>query len=375
MDSMEQDLMQNSLFTSNSKRVKNVVKALVFVILLAMMINLISDVLSIKTTNGIAQWNVFYDIEEESLDVLVLGSSHAFVNINPVVMYEESGIAAFNLCSSMQNMWNTYYFLKEALKYQSPELIVLEAYGVCYNDDYTDFGDNVDIAARVINNNYGMKWSENRIESIFASVPEGRRVEFLIELIQTHNRYEDIKSKDFYEAAKYPEGKTWRGQVEHYGTYPEALWNIHALDSKDIGTLTPKTEEYYRKVLELAEAEDIPVLIVFAPFSSITDEEKDKINKAMLIAEEYGVDCIDCTTSEFVYNIGLDFKNDYVDQVHMNYRGDEKFSKYLASYLDYKYDLPDRRGNDLYADWEAEIEVRKQTVSELKAKEAEELSE
>lgn len=62
-----------------------------------------------------------------------MGSSHSFVNFNNGTLYEEYGIASYDLGGSLQPMWNSYYDLKEALKTQTPELIVLEGYGTTYD--------------------------------------------------------------------------------------------------------------------------------------------------------------------------------------------------------------------------------------------------
>lgn len=354
--------MQNSLYISNSKFYKRSAKVIVFALVLILVLKISTEVLSVKFTDGIAQWDVFYEIEENTLDVLVIGSSHAYVNINPVVMYDKEGIAAFNLCASMQPMWNSYYFIKEALKYQTPELIILEGYGTCYNDNYTEYGENTDIAPRVIKNNFGMKWSLTKLQSIITSVPKERRGEFIIELMQTHNRYESLNESDFKEIGKYPEGKTWRGQADRMDSEINEYPEYSILQETGTNEMTPKTEEYYRKILQLAQDEGIPLCVVLTPYPSIKDTDKRTFNTAKLIAEEYGADFVDFNTAYFYEDIGLDFATDYADVVHMNNNGNEKFSTYFADYLISKYSLPDRRGNETYIDWESEVEVRKQNV-------------
>lgn len=59
----------------------------------------------------------FYNQKENTIDVLCIGNSATYVNINPAIMWE-NGIASFNLCESSQMPWNTYYYLEEALKTQ-----------------------------------------------------------------------------------------------------------------------------------------------------------------------------------------------------------------------------------------------------------------
>ena len=71
------------------------------------------------------------------MDVLVLGSSHAFENINTGTLWDEYGMASYVLGGSRQpSLEYIYYYLKEALKTQRPELIVLEGYMLLYDADY-----------------------------------------------------------------------------------------------------------------------------------------------------------------------------------------------------------------------------------------------
>ena len=68
---------------------------------------------------------------------------------NTAVLYEEYGIAAFDLGGSIQPFWNTYYYLKEALKTQNPKVVAIEAYAATQTDLYSD-------ESRIIKNNFGL---------------------------------------------------------------------------------------------------------------------------------------------------------------------------------------------------------------------------
>ena len=92
----------------------------------------------------------------EPVDVLFLGSSHVFETYNTSVLWDEYGIASYVLGGSVQPMWNTYFYMKEALKTQTPELIVLDAYCCEYREEYNDY-------SRQIKNCYGMKPSLNKL--------------------------------------------------------------------------------------------------------------------------------------------------------------------------------------------------------------------
>ena len=79
-------------------------------------------------------------------------------------------------------MWNTYYYMEEALKTQTPELIVLETYRALENREYVD-------DSRIIKNNYGLKLSENKIKSVKISSPQNNWPDYLLEYPTYHGRY------------------------------------------------------------------------------------------------------------------------------------------------------------------------------------------
>lgn len=50
--------------------------------------------------------------------------------------------------------------------------------------------------------------------------------------------------------------------------------------------------------------------------------------------------------------LGLNPETDMAEASHLNYRGTEKLSRYLAGWLASNYDLADHRGDEAYASWD-----------------------
>lgn len=150
---------------------KTVIRISCFLILLVTILNITNHTFKVKYGDGIYGCTKFYELEDNTVDVLFLGSSHAFEDFNTGVLWSDYGMAAYILAGSDQPLWNTYYYLKEALKTQKPELIVLEGYLTTYQREYID-------DSRIIKNNFGLKWSGDKIDSIKASAPEERWGEF-----------------------------------------------------------------------------------------------------------------------------------------------------------------------------------------------------
>ncbi|MDY4069516.1 MAG: hypothetical protein SOY45_06535, partial [Lachnospiraceae bacterium] len=70
----------------------------------------------------------FYQMEPDTIDVLAFGSSHMASGFNPQELYEEYGIRSYNLSSEQQNTLVSYYWLKEALRTQHPQAVILDCF-------------------------------------------------------------------------------------------------------------------------------------------------------------------------------------------------------------------------------------------------------
>ena len=318
-----------------------VIRILCFVLLLAGALWYTNRTLSLKYGDGIYSLTKFYQLEEDTVDVLVLGSSHAFENINTGNLWDEYGMASFVLAASEQPAWNTYYYLKEALKTQKPKLIVLETYMLWRPGEYAD-------DSRIIKNTFGMKWSGDRIEAIKASAPPDRWAEFFLPFIQYHSRYGELSREDFFRDLGDVYYKDWKGFGNNMQTLKCGKPDVSFVTERI--SLPEKSEQYLRRLLELANEQTIPVLLIAAPYAEISEREQACYNTMGDIAAEYGAGFINYNLK--YDEIGLDFEADMADTGHLNYKGNVKFTSALGKDILENFTIPDRRGNEKYASWE-----------------------
>ena len=175
---------------------KSALRIISFLLILVICLGYLNSVFKVKFGDGIYSLKKFYEQDKNSVDVLILGSSHAFENYNTGTLWDEHGIASFILAGSAQPIWNTYFYMKEALKTQTPDLIVFEAYNTAFSPDY------IDDDKTIIKNNFGLHWSPDKVDSIKASSKRERWNEFFLEYTQYHNRYKDINSGDIMDGGK-----------------------------------------------------------------------------------------------------------------------------------------------------------------------------
>ena len=114
--------------------------------------------------------------------------------------------------------------------------------------------------------------------------------------------------------------------------------------------LYEKTEKYYRMTIELAQENNIPILIVISPYAGISIQEQTCFNSAKEIAKEYNVPFINYNL--LFDEIGLDYSTDMADGNHLNYRGNQKFSLEVGAYIKKNFDIIDHRGEADYQTWQ-----------------------
>ena len=348
---------------------RSIVRIAGFLILLTLSIGTVNKILSFKFADGNQIFSDFYQLEKDTVDVLVIGSSHAYVNYNNGTLWDEYGIASYDLGSSVQPMWNSYYYLKEALKTQDPELIVLEGYGLSFDIEYSD-------DSKIIKNTYGMKWSMDKIKAIMASSKKKDWISFLLDYTRYHTRYASLNKGDFYPESTYLDANNYMHYEGLMGQYlfdkanPVTFHDVTNVTGTE--ELQEKTEKYFRMILELAKEKNIPVAVIVTPYD-IKDEAQRKFLRAEEIADEYGAKFFN--TNLKLEEIDLDPNTDFFDTAHMTASGSEKYTRYIGKYLKENFVLSDHRGDEKYAAWDRTAEITRAFIRNGEMKNSENLSE
>ncbi len=324
---------------------KSIIRIICFILTLTIVLGKVNDVFSFKCSVGNTMISDFYRLDDDTVDVVIVGSSHVFYSFNNGTLWNEYGISSYDLGAASQPMWNSYYYLKEALKTQTPELIILEGYGLSYDFEYfSDF---------LMHNTYGMKWSLDKIEAIKESASDEEELNYLFDYAQYHTRYSALNRGDFFPESEYMDSI---GYWHFNGTMGQYLSDTSvAIEIPDVSyvkekkDLHEKAEKYYRKIIELAQKNEIPIVVIVAPYV-LSEVAQSKYLKAQEIAEEYGVKFLN--TNLLLGDIGFNFSTDYRDNEHMNIEGSRKFSLYVGKYLKDNFEISDHRGDPKYSAWD-----------------------
>lgn len=298
----------------------------------------LNAVLVLKRTDGITTMQNLYAQEPNTVDVLLLGSSHCGMNLDTEQLWREYGIAGYALWGSVQPFWNTYYFLLEALKTQTPQAVVLETYLASQDFEYAS-------EARQVTNTAGMHYNLNRWRAVCASAPKERTLDLFLGLPLYHQRYQELTKDDFFHFPWSENLIADKGTDSRYGSGAYALTDVSHITQT--APIHPKEEKYLRMIIETCQERQIPILLITTP-SANREAEQPYYNSVALIAHEYGVQY--CNYNLLDADTGL-APQDYWLDGHVNTNGARKISSHLGRLLQEDYQVSDRRSDPLYDSW------------------------
>lgn len=330
---------------------QRVCKVICFIVIFVMLFGSFHKIFSFKSTDGIYSMRKFYQEPEQSIDVLFLGSSHIFENVNTAILWDKYGIAGYDLCGSVQPIWNTYYYLNEALKTQTPCVIVVDVLSVASDGEYADH-------SRIVKNNYGLKFSIDKIRSILVSSSPSLWPDYLLEFPSYHTRYKEISKSDYMDHNANSILRDWKG----FGLNTEttSLSQPQNFYTEEVEDLPEKAEKYLKEIIHLAKDKNIPLVLIKTPYGSIDEHAQKRYNMVGKIAEENDIPFINYN---LLYDeMKLDFNCDFADTSHLNHLGNVKFTNYLATYLKANYEIPDRRGHSEYKNYARMAEMYNQQM-------------
>lgn len=282
----------------------------------------------------------FYLEEENSLDMVIMGSSETYNGFVPAKAYEKYGITSylygFQACPG--SLWK--YQLKEIERSQDPDVLIIECNGICYSDE--DQNNPADI--RFLSDD--MPFSQNKIDLVKERGEEATLSYFFpflkyhVHLIPGYGSY----SKFLMEKRGF--NITRGNQARVSGDIPDKdVIDVTGDDS--VADIDTGAEADLRAFLEQCQESDIEH-IVFVRFPHVVTGfnywRYQQYHRVKQIVEEYGFDYIDF--DPYMDDIGLTFENDFLDCEHMNATGAIKFTDFMTSYLMDKYDIVPREQSE-----------------------------
>lgn len=329
---------------SKEKRlIEQGVSAVCFCVLFILLLKHIYGIISWKDGSGayVTPVPTFYELEKDTVDVLFLGSSHCYCSISNAQLWDGYGMAAYSLAISGQDLVSSYYWLKEALKTQSPKVVCLEMYGATFHG----YG----VKGNLYRNLLPYRISGDYAHMLRDITGGEEEKELFTKWPILHTRYTELQKQDF------------PGQLPLYIGYSaefhaEAIdWCVNTYEENEVVPIEETEELWLRKIIDTAKENGIELCLFASPYAA-SDEEQRKFNRVKQIADEAEIPFINTIADH--EKLGLDPDTDFIDWGHTNVWGAQKVTAYLGEFLAENYDLPDRRGDRKYELWDRNSVVR-----------------
>lgn len=352
------------------KKRKKIWAVVLCIVIVAGSVLIADRIIKDHSTDGVRQAMGIYDQPRNTIDVLVLGSSHAYYGINTAKLWEDYGIAAYDFGSAEQSLWVSYHYLIETCKTQKPKVVVLDFYTpAAYQEDhkfkYTFLADAL----------YGMKFSLNKLAMMHACFDWNLELwnKYFPSFFGYHDQYDQVELEDI--GKLFADHSDFKGYVPHFSQAPTDGFNI---DTESVLAPSDKSVKYLEKIVDYTRKHDIELYITIVPYrvndeqTEGTIQEEDKrynwLAKYVEGLRASGDDHVrfDYTVSH-IDDFGIYFAigEDMNDPTHLNYYGSCKFTSYLGKDLREVYGeelIPDHRGEEGYESWDENVKIIKEDV-------------
>jgi hypothetical protein len=337
-------------------KLKHIARATVLVLLVAFAINICYKALSWKDTTGgyLSSYTQLYNMEENTVDVLFVGSSHVYCDIYPCYLWRDYGISSFDMAVSGQDKTSGYYSVIEALKTQKPKVVCVDLYGLLFDEQ--------EVIGNEYRNMLGMKPSKNSVNLVkdYTIGQRQKRKDYLLRFPIIHTRYQELKKYDFetFKPSIYGKGADFHWEMNG------CMVNEEAMATEEVGELSVENKEWIEKLAALSQKNDFELVFIMAPHLQ-SEEDQKIINAAVAYTAEMNIPLYDINRNRD--ELELVPESDYLDSSHLNAYGAEKMTAYMYDILTSettasngvvtkKQELADHRGEVKYDSWNLDLE-------------------
>lgn len=332
-------------------KLKNLVKAIMFVIVFILLFSLVTVPFVIPAypvQHMDYKWMAgIYDEPEGTLDAVYIGSSNTYAFWNQNIAWKEYGITVYPYACSEAPLVAAEFMLKEAHRTHPDSLYIVNI------NTLGDTSLNDVSIHRLVDY---VPLSRNKHDMItrlcdIADIPAKERMEYYFPLIKYHTSWDNLSEYS------YDTDTTYMKAGDTYEWFLEMNTDLTALYKTSDGEaqISETIRESLEGILAYCDKESLNVLFVTAPRAEKDIQYVEQLNTINKIIKERGYRTLDLLNS--VDETGLDLSKDYYNTTHTNIHGSIKYTEYMAEYLIDNYGFEDKRGNDEYSSWDEACEL------------------
>ncbi len=312
---------------------KNIIKSILFVVILFILCSLISCLLLPHET--IRKYGLIktssYEIlaeNENTIDSVIIGDSLIYSGISPMEIWNEYGITTFDVAKSAELINESYKNIKVVINSQHPKVIFFES-NVLYRESK--------------NKPWFYIWQE-LYKTYFP-------------LITYHNNWKKYLFTNFNDSLEFSKINTYKGYKYITKTVPGKKLNYMKEVNKE-KSISKENKSYFDKIYKLCQDNNIKLILISTPNMKSWNYAKYLGTKKL--AEEYNLTYIDLNVNN---PLKIDWKTESRDAgSHLNYKGSLKLSHYIGEYLYNTGLFEDKRNDPSYASWNKAYDFYKKNI-------------
>ncbi len=286
-------------------------------------------------------WEYFYQEDDDSLNVVTIGSSAIYRYWMPTLAYEEQGFTSFTIGSNRQPFGTVPYIIEEVAKTQTPDVVVVEIRSLLNQHVYEvtdhEFADP-DMQSWVLGVIAGgMRHSSTRFNLIHENYVDTEgdcELNWHIPVLKWHSLEYTLPLEERMWRIS-PEKDTYKSTYLHDGVKVMPDKNPEQ-KLKEGFELTDQHKALIDKVVQYAADNNVELLFLSTPY--YMDENMASMQKSFAdyVAEkQYPY----LNLADAMEETGIDYKTDFYNSLHVNVVGAEKVTRYVANYLAENYTL------------------------------------
>lgn len=323
------------------KKIKKIFSVLSVILVFLLLFTFLNLLLMPKYAESMIEGSMIGDWYRSSRnhDVIFIGDCDVYSNFVPSIMYHQEGFSSFIRGTPHQFVWQSYYILRETLRYESPSVVVFSVHSLRYDRRHGEVRDmhsrvpmpNVEAYNRLTIDN--MRWSRERFNIIRASMTEGESLmSYVFPILRYNSRFDSLTSEDFRHIFTRPihtdNGFLPNTNIQPLGPLPaRRLHGSYDFYAENL--------YYLQRMVNLCKERGIDFVLIMPPrmFPHWYDEFETQIQD---FAHRNNISYYNLLSQ--TEEIGLDFSVDtHNGGQNLNVTGAEKLSRYFAVILAQNY--------------------------------------